>query len=398
MTDLVTRRSMLKTTAKIGGGVCLAVVGGVVFKAVQEDVFTPIDGPAFQPWADWKTLQPGPIGLAQVAILASNPHNTQPWRFLIQKDRIDVFADRTRHLGSFDPYRREMMLGLGCAIENLCLAAEAWGISTDVEYTAGTLTLADDNEGIQKVASIALGESRPVQSALFDAIPNRHTNRFPYKNEPLADEFLKQMTALADEFDLRLDLFTTGEKRTTFDALMNEATETIVADAEMIHDSHRWFRNNKSEVELHRDGPFMDGVGIPKWMAAAAKMLPPTDAETAHQMWVTATRDKHLKNAPLVGVISLKNRFDMQTTLQAGRFWQRLHLLATTFGVAAQPMNQPNEWMDRLDQLERPNIAADKIADLIETDQWQSTFNFRMGYSTQPAVSSPRRALTDRLV
>ena len=54
-------------------------------------------------------------------ILAANPHNTQPWLFKIADTRIDVYADRARNLGSFDPFLREMHIGLACAVENMVL-------------------------------------------------------------------------------------------------------------------------------------------------------------------------------------------------------------------------------------------------------------------------------------
>ncbi len=64
-----------------------------------------------------------PLALVAAGILASNPHNTQPWIFRVTDTQIDILADTRRHLGTFDPYLREMHLGLGCAVENMALAA-----------------------------------------------------------------------------------------------------------------------------------------------------------------------------------------------------------------------------------------------------------------------------------
>ena len=57
------------------------------------------------------------------------------------QNSIEVFADRARNLGAFDPFRREMHLGLGAAIENLVLAARAHGVMADVEPTKGRLAI-----------------------------------------------------------------------------------------------------------------------------------------------------------------------------------------------------------------------------------------------------------------
>ena len=82
-------------------------------------------------------------GGAAVA-LAASPHNTQPWLFDVTDDAIDVYADRARHLGSFDPFRREMHLGLGCAIENLVRATRVFGFAAEeaVQPANGRLELA----------------------------------------------------------------------------------------------------------------------------------------------------------------------------------------------------------------------------------------------------------------
>jgi len=376
----------------------LAVSGGVVYKAIREDVFSPIDGPAFQPWQDWQQLQQGSIGLAQVAILAANPHNTQPWRFDIHASRIDIYADLERNLGSFDPYRREMYLGLGCAIENLCLAAEHQGMLSEVNYIDGTLNNEPELTGTTLVASIELTPTNARNNPLYDAIPDRHTNRFPYTAQPVPTTLIDTIQQEASRHGITLNLFFDGEKKQAFDKLMIDSTQWIINDHEMVGDSHKWFRNTKDEVNKHRDGPFMDGVGLPKAFAAVAKMLPPTPAQKAHEMWLNSTRDNHLPNTPVVGVISVKNRYDKATTLIAGRFWQRLHLMATQVGVACQPMNQPVEWIDRLAQLQQTNIAEQRMQSLLDNKTTQATFSFRMGYATTNAVSSPRRALTDRLL
>ena len=61
----------------------------------------------------------GAAGLVRAGILAASPHNTQPWRFRVSPTRVELYADPARSLGAFDPYLREMHIGLGCAVENM---------------------------------------------------------------------------------------------------------------------------------------------------------------------------------------------------------------------------------------------------------------------------------------
>lgn len=52
------------------------------------------------------------------AVLAASPHNTQPWLFHLDGDRIQVFGGSAQRILSVDSYSREMLVGLGCALEN----------------------------------------------------------------------------------------------------------------------------------------------------------------------------------------------------------------------------------------------------------------------------------------
>jgi nitroreductase len=57
--------------------------------------------------------------LIRYATLAANSHNTQPWRFQIQKDRIQIFPDFARRTPAVDPDAHHLFTSLGCAAENL---------------------------------------------------------------------------------------------------------------------------------------------------------------------------------------------------------------------------------------------------------------------------------------
>ena len=65
--------------------------------------------------------------LLNYAILAPSFHNTQPWKFSIKGNNIEVYADFTRQLPEVDPEKRELYISVGCAISNLLIAAEHFG-------------------------------------------------------------------------------------------------------------------------------------------------------------------------------------------------------------------------------------------------------------------------------
>lgn len=63
-----------------------------------------------------------------------SPHNTQPWRFKVTNSWIELYIDPNRNVGALDPYLREEHIGMGCALENLMLAAGANGYAATVTW------------------------------------------------------------------------------------------------------------------------------------------------------------------------------------------------------------------------------------------------------------------------
>ena len=63
--------------------------------------------------------------LVRYATLAPNGHNTQPWKFVIKENAIEIHPDLTRYLPAVDPNERELWISLGCALENLIVSARA---------------------------------------------------------------------------------------------------------------------------------------------------------------------------------------------------------------------------------------------------------------------------------
>ena len=58
------------------------------------------------------------------AAAAPSVHNTQPWRFRVRGQTIDLLADRDRQLQAQDPDGRALLMSCGAALLNLRVAAE----------------------------------------------------------------------------------------------------------------------------------------------------------------------------------------------------------------------------------------------------------------------------------
>jgi hypothetical protein len=391
------RRHFLKSA----GVVTILVAGGTVWRAWHQGVFSVGSGPAFEPWHNWANeTQEGPLALVRAAILAASPHNTQPWLFKVTPTSIELYADTRRNLGTFDGYLREMYIGLGCAIENIALAATVHGYSAELTMVSGALDLRADRPEKVLAGRVDLKPGERSEGPLYHAIPRRHTNRGPFdmaRPIPAEDiDTLAELGRLGDE--MKVFLFSKDDERKKFGELLISATQVIIADAQMVHDSQAWFRNSPAQIEQQRDGLTLDAAGLPPLVAAAAKILPPLSAEKSHEYWLRTTREVHAVSSPLFGLIAVRDRYDKQQNLLAGGAWQRMHLWATTQNIAMQPVNQPLEQVDRERALGKPPRAAQALAGLTRDPSWQATFAFRAGYPLREAPASPRRDVKDVLL
>jgi hypothetical protein len=371
--------------------VAVAGTGAVSYRAYDNRLLGPTGGNAFDAWRHWRD-EPGTRGMVAAAVLAASPHNTQPWIFRFGDTRIDLLADPARRMAAPDPYGREMRVGLGCALENLVLAAWARGYQPRV----GLLPEPSD---ARLVARVELAAGRVRHSALYDAIGDRHTNRGPYSKQPLPDGFLAELTALADSSGPVTPVWLTKTRaRRDMGALMVEAARAVTADEAQSKDGFRWFRGDADAIERHQDGLTLDGQGLGALMTAVAKLLPTASRASGDTFWVNQTRTVHTKTAAAYGVLLVSDPRDPAQQLAGGRLLQRIHLAVTARGLALQHMNQITERIDRDLSLGRQPEFGPRLAALVEPAAGsgrEALVAFRLGRPTRSGRLSPRRPASE---
>ena len=77
-------------------------------------------------------LEPSAVTAAlEVAVRAPSIHNTQPWRWRLDPDGLDVLADRERQLRVADPDGHSMLLSCGAALYLTELGLRATGLEIE---------------------------------------------------------------------------------------------------------------------------------------------------------------------------------------------------------------------------------------------------------------------------
>ncbi len=386
------RRSFLKGA----GAITIVVVGGGVWRAYDQGVFSVGEGPAYEPWKVWrKDSNHGALALVRAAILAASPHNTQPWLFKVANSSIEVYIDTKRNVGALDPYLREEHIGMGCALENLMLAAAENGYQATVTLLPAKLGPIPADPQPELLARVDLVAGKPEPSKLYDAISRRHTNRGKYIPEkPLPVDFIETLSRLpSDEPSVRLFLFTAEADRKKLVEITSAANDEIYADPAVDRGSHPWVRTKWSDVQKFRDGLTVDAFGQPPIATAIAKTMPLWMLRRLASRGEKDGYSKLMLTAPLMGIIAVQDRYDREDCLRAGRIWQRAHLLATARGVAGRPCNESVEMIDHDRALAKPPRSANLLAELLGDASWQPTFVFYMGYPTLVARASPRRPI-----
>lgn len=320
---------------------------------------------------------PDMADIIRYATLAANGHNTQPWRFRVGENTIDILPDISRATPVVDPDNHHLFVSLGCAAENLLIAATATGRPGLLETDAG---------GERIRYSFSRAEARP--HPLLAAIPRRQSTRAEYdgRSVPAADiEALRQFTeAPATETPgVRLILLTDRARVSQVRDLIVAGNDAQMADAAFMAELKRWLRFNPRSAMASGDGLFSAASGSP--------VLPEFLGGLAFDTVVTAgaESDKYARQIDSSAGIAifLAEREDKAHWIAVGRACQRFALAATASGLKHAFVNQPVE-VARL----RPELAT-----LIGAGGMRPDIIMRFGYGpTLPF--SPRRPVNAVLV
>lgn len=267
--------------------------------------------------------------LIRYATLAANSHNTQPWRFGVDGDAISLFADETRRTPVVDPDDHHLFVSLGCAAENLAIAAKAKGRPGEI--------LLEPKDGSSVRVVLSTGDAVP--DPLFDAIPKRQSTRADYDGRAVRPDDLATLERAAREPGVRTILVTDRARMNQIRDLIVAGNDRQMSDPLFMAELKHWLRFNPASAHTTGDGLFSASSGNP--------VLPTFLGGLAFDAFFRAAseNDRYARQIDTSAGLAIffGDNADRVHWMRVGRACQRFALAATSLGLKHAFVNQPVE-------------------------------------------------------
>jgi len=264
--------------------------------------------------------------LVRCATLAPNGHNTQPWKFGLLPGEISIRPDLSRRTPVVDPDDHHLWVSLGCATENLVLAAAALGKRGTVAFSP------------QEVR-VDLNDAAPVHSSLVNAIFQRQSTRSLYDGRAVPNDVLQQLAGAADRGGVRVLLLTERAKVERVLDYVLQGNSAQIHDAAFMKELKSWIRFNEADALATSDGLFSHLTGnptLPRWLG-----------NILFSMLLSEKSDndkcaRQLRSSAGVAIF-VGERAAPANWFEVGRAYEHFALAATALDVRTAFMNQPLE-------------------------------------------------------
>lgn len=265
---------------------------------------------------------------AERARLAPSIHNTQPWRFVLRDDVLEIRADYERQLRVLDPRGRQLMISLGCALFNARTSIAAAGYEPIVRRFPDP----DDPELVARVW-VASQRYWPGASALNAAIDQRRTNRRAFLGEPIPSWLEPELHLAARTDEGYLFPITRPEQRAAVAQLSELANERELRDPAYRAEIAAWTTDNPRRL----DGVQAASVPYHGSGADGYDPLPIRNFDARGMGWLP-TSSRSDANQSLLLLCSADDR--PRGWLRSGEALEHVWLKLTDRGFWASPLTQ----------------------------------------------------------
>lgn len=310
---------------------------------------------------------------------APSVHNTQPWLFRIDGDRIEQYADFSRQLSVMDPTGRQLHLSCGAALHHLTVALRGG------EYAA-TVTLLPDGSA-DHLASVEVspaGDADPEQNALAAAIFERHTQREPFADHKVHHESLTRLRRAAEAEGAWLAILEGREDQITLAVLQAQADQAEIESPAYRAELRQWRCTEPALDGI--PGSALPAAGSDRHSEVVIRDYALGDVEVGGASDTSDTRRERVRDERPALVILGTDADSPAQWLTAGQALSHLLLQATMLGLRASMLGQVID-------LPRTRLRLRQQLRLIGEPQMV----LRVGYGPR-AQATPRRPVSEILI
>ena len=300
------------------------------------------------------------------AAKAPSGHNTQPWRFSLSENTISIKPNFDVVLPIVDKSNRELYISLGCATENLLIAATHFGYEAHVAQYDST-----------EIKVKLIKNDQVVKDDMFHQIDRRQTNRSVYHYRKIGDAPLAKLRTLSSDIYFAEIGSTLADTLTKYIAKGNEMQ---MSDKAFREELLSWMRFNDNQVKKMGEGLSNKVFGNPSLPGMIAKPI-------VRQFLKPNTQNKgdmkKIASSSHLMLFTTKHN-TVKEWIDLGRLLQRFCLTTTGLGIASAYCNQPCEVVPLANELQKTLPINGEYPTLL----------LRIGYA-DPTPYSPRKKIED---
>lgn len=316
------------------------------------------------------------INLTKYASKAPSAHNSQPWKFKLEQNSITIFPDYERILPVADQDNRELFISLGCALENLIIAAGYFGYQTEIE-----MKMEDPfKESIRVKLSSANNKN---YNQLFRNIEIRQSTRTKYNKALIPPADIEKLNEAGNQDQVLFLLLTAPVDIEPIIEITKRAT-VLQLKKEFIKELIKWIRFNRRTAKKTGDGLYSGTFGspsVPKWLGKLILKLTLDPKREARK------NVNLMKNSSGILIFIAKEN-NKEAWVNLGRSYQRVTLTATSLNIKHSHINPACQVIE----------ARRELAEVLQLNpEEQPHLIIRIGYSAKRPYSF-RRPIKEMLI
>ena len=269
------------------------------------------------------------LKMLEYAIKAPSGHNTQPWKFKVNENSIEVYPNFDQELPIADSNHRELYISLGCAVENICIASNEFGYSYETEIK---------QQDSLKYIKINLKKSVITTNPLFSQIDKRQTNRSVYKSKTIPKDTISLLEKTELEKPVSIYFYENGDNRySTLAEYVYRGNEILFSDKSFKKELLEWTRFNSKHIQERKDGLAYNVIGspsLPQWLGkpiVSSFLKPKTQNKS----------DRKKINSSSHFVLFTTKENTIEDWILTGRTLERFLLKSSELEIAVAYVNQP---------------------------------------------------------